>query len=147
MALTQFGEQTKSVFLKSIESHKLHQEFEVKVGVSVVQGQPLKLVAADGTVEPAGAGELNHLIIGYALQNRAAGELVTVGMKAYGIVWAQSLGALAAGPVMVSATAPTDPFYRAYEAVVLATANGADTVGWSLDAAAGVGELIRVAIY
>lgn len=151
MALTQFGEQTKSVFLKSIESHKLHQEFEVKAGVSVKQGQPLKLVAADGTVEPAAAGDKANLIIGVAVQSRAAGELVTVGMKAFTIVWAQSLGALVAGPVKMAA-APADPLYCGYEAstaVDQATTPAldySDVVGWALDAAAGAGELVRVAI-
>jgi hypothetical protein len=148
MALTQFGEKTESVFLKAIEANKLHHEFEVKAGASVVKGQLVKM-AADGTIEPAAIGELNYLVIGIALHTRAAGELVTVGMKAFTIVWSQTAGALAAGPVKVVAAAPTKPLYRSYAAVVLGAAPldaGADTVGICLDQAAGVDELVRVAI-
>ena len=143
MALTQFGEKTKSVFLKAIEANKLHQEFEVKAAAAVVKGQPLKL-AVDGTVEPAATDELAFLVIGYAMHTRAAGELVTVAMKAMAILWTQSAGALNAGPVKILATAPTDPLYRSY--VATAHATGADVVGYALDAATGADELVRVAI-
>lgn len=146
--ITQFGQQTESVFLKAIEANKLYQEFEVKAGASVVKGQLVKM-AADGTIEPAAAGELNYLVIGITLHTRAAGELVTVGMKAFTIVWSQTAGALVAGPVKVVSTPPTKPMYRSYEAVVLGAspaADGADTVGICLDQAAGANELVRVAI-
>jgi len=143
MALTKFGENTKSVFLKAIEANKLHQEFEVKAGATVIKGQPLKL-AADGTVEPAATDELAFQVIGYSLHNRGAGELLTVAMKPMAIIWSQSAGALAAGPVKILATAPTDPFYRSY--VATAHATGADVIGYALDAAVGAGELVRVAI-
>jgi len=143
MALTKFGEQTKSVFLKAIESHKLHQEFEVTAGAAVVKGQPVKLTA-DGTIEPAATDELAFEVIGYSLHTRAAGELATIAMKAMAIVWSQSAGALDAGPVKILADAPTDPLYRSY--VATAHATGADVVGYALDAATGADELVRVAI-
>jgi len=142
MALTQFGEKTKSVFLKGVESNKIHQEFEVKAGSSVIKGQPLVL-NTDGTVLPAAAGAKSFTVIGYALHTRATGELVTVAMKAYAIVWGQSLGALNAGPVKVGA-APTDTTYGGY--VATADAAGADVVGFALDAAAAADELVRIAI-
>jgi len=151
MALTKFGEQTKSVFLKAIEAHKLHQEFEVTATKAVIKGQPVVL-AADGTIQTAESGEKAYKIIGYSLHTRAAGELATIAMKAMAIVWSQSAGALSAGPVKFSATPPTDPFYASYlapTAVDQATTpvlDGSDVVGYALDAATGADELVRVAI-
>lgn len=143
MALTAFGETTQTIFLKQIQSHKLHHEFEVATGATIKKGQAVKLNTA-GEVVPAVAGELEHLVIGYSVHDGLAGELVTIGMKAFTIVWAQSAGALDAGPVKIGA-AGADPLYATYVAAVHATP-GADTVGWALDGAAATDELIRVAL-
>jgi len=144
MALTKFGEKTRSVFLKAIEAHTLHQEFEVKAGQATVKGQLLVLDPATGHVLPAGNGAKAFTVIGIALHTRAAGELVTVAMKAKTIVWAQTGAALDAGPVKAVAAAPIDVLYRSY--VATADVLGGDVVGYSLDVAAGADEIVRVAI-
>jgi len=144
MALTVFGEVTKSIFLKEIEAHKIHEEFEVASAVTVKKGQAVKLTTA-GLVTPAVAGELEHLVIGYSIHDGAAGELVTVGIKAFTIVWAQSAGALDAGPVQIGA-AGADPLYATYVAATVDQTATPDCVGWALDNATGEDEMIRVAL-
>jgi len=140
MALTVFGEVTKTIFLKQIQAHKLHQEFAVATGNAVKKGQAVKLNTA-GEIVPAIAGELMGKVIGYSVHDAAAEELATIGMRAFTIVWAQSAGALDAGPVKIGA-AGADPIYATYVATALET----DVVGWALDSAAGADEMIRVAL-
>lgn len=142
MALTSFGEKTKTVYLNGIEAHKLHLEFNVGTGSTVKKGQPVVL-NSDGTVRPiAGtAGADAAAIIGYSVHDGAAGELITVGMRAFAVVYAEAGAALNAGMVMAIATAPTDPMYVRYTQGAATTMNG-----WALDDAAAAGELIRVAV-
>ena len=50
MSLTVMGDQTKTIFLKGVEAHKLHHEFTVGSGNTVIKrGQPVVL-NNDGTV-------------------------------------------------------------------------------------------------
>lgn len=142
MALTKFGEKSKTVFLNDVEAHKLHLEFEVGTGATVKKGQPVVL-NNDGTVRPiAGtAGADNVALIGYSIHDGAAGEMITVGMRAYAVTYAEAAGVQNAGMVFAVATAPTDPTY-----VRWATAAAATMHGWALDDAAAAGDLIRVAL-
>lgn len=160
MALTKFGEVTKTLFLKGIEMHKLHHEFEVGEGSVVKKGQPVVL-NSDGTVKPAAVKEPRRNIIGYSIHNGEEEEYVTVGMKAFGIVWATPKAPLEAGPVAYDGMAPvipatTPPTTTMYSSFVAAstfvtdpdTANVEDDmVGWALDEAVSANDLIRVAIY
>lgn len=148
MALTQFGEQTKTLFLKGIEMHKLHHEFEVATAASIKKGQPVKLNAA-GEVIPAVANEPARNIIGYSIHNGEAGELVTVGMKAFAIVWASPEAAVDAGPVAYNGQNTTDPYYPAVVATTgtAGTSTQEEEMGWALDQATAADDLIRVAIY
>lgn len=143
MSLTVLGENPKTIFLKGIENHKLHHEFAVETGNSVKKGQPVKLTAT-GTVVPAAADEPVENIIGHSIHNGAADELITVGMKAMGIVWASPNAAVDAGPVKYAGLNSTDSDYNAYAAV----GAGAATLlyGWALDQATAADDLIRVAI-
>lgn len=133
------GSTTESVFLKQPESHKLHQEFTVKAATAMVKGLPVKMSDPD-EVEPAGAGEANMNIIGYAIHDAAAGETVTVAMRAYTIIWAEAHAAIAAGPVLYQAVAAGA--VRVDDAAVAA----GTYVGWALDDAAVQGDKIRVAL-
>ena len=135
------GYPTKTVFLKGIESHKLHVEFEVSAAVK--RGQPVKL-DADGKVQPAGVDEPSKNIIGWSIHTAAvAGELVTVGMKAMGVIYASPKGALNAGPVAYDGLNTADNTYNSFKAV---DSPGAFLAGWALEEAVGADELIRVAI-
>lgn len=141
MPLTAIGDQAKVVILKH-ESHKLHHEFTVKAASAVSIGMPVKLDVT-GTIVPMGAADEEHLCIGYALFNAAAGEYVTIVMRGYTILFAESLGALAAGPVKYASYAAGASAY--YPEYVLAATNVL-TAGWNLDQATAAGELIRICV-
>lgn len=49
--MTLFGERTPRAVIYKSESHKLHQAFNVKAGVKIVQGMPVAL-GTDGLIEP-----------------------------------------------------------------------------------------------
>jgi hypothetical protein len=139
MAITALGDKSKTVFLKGVESHKIHHEFEVATGVAVKVAQPVKL-NNDGLVVPAAAGD-GDAIIGYSIHDGAAGELVTVAMRAYVIVYAMTSEAVNAGPVEYGGVGTEDPEYMLYVNV-----DTGSQVGWALDKATGADELIRVAL-
>lgn len=143
MSITVLGDIAKTIFLKGPESHKLHHQFAVASGVTVLEGQPVKLNAT-GEVQPLGGGGLNKLCIGFAVHSGTDGELVTVVMKAFAIIFASTSKALVTGPVQYEGVNATDGDYMDYEAAV--DADHEDVVGWALDAAAGADEIIRVAL-
>lgn len=142
---TQLGEQPRTIFLKGIESHKLHQEFEVSDGATVKKGQPV-ILHTDGTVKPAPADADVYTIIGYSIHNGGAGDLVTVGMKAFTIVFASSNAAINAGPVQykgLHATLAGGNFYNQFAN----SSTAAKVIGWALDKADDGGDIIRVALF
>lgn len=141
---TQFGDKTRTIFLKGIENHKLHQEFEVAAGQTIKKGQPI-ILNANGTVQAAGATPDAHTVIGYSIHNGAAGELVTVGMKAFTIVYASNTGALDAGPVAYAGTMNSnvaDGIYCNYTN----TTTAGKVIGWCLDQATGANDTVRIAL-
>lgn len=148
MAITILGEQTKTIFLKGIENHKLHHEFEVGAAKTIKKGQPVKLMS-NGTVEPAGVGEANNNIIGWSIHNGDEGELVTIGMRAMAIVWASPKLATVAGPVAYDGMNVTDKTLNSFKTLApidvdVYAAN--DLCGWLLDQTTDVDQVARVAI-
>lgn len=136
------GDITKSVFLKEVESHKLHQEFEVNMGATIKRGQPVKLSGAGEKIEAAASGEANINIIGYAIMDGAAGELVTVGMRGFAIIWAEATAIGVAGPVKYTGFNGTSLLHKFDTGTVTA----ANHTGWALDDAAAIGDSIRVVL-
>jgi hypothetical protein len=107
--------------------------------------QPVKLTI-DGKVEPAGAAEAPYKIIGVSVHNGVGGDLVTLAMKAYMVVWAEAGTAnLNAGPVKLHTT----PFNTStgYVSVDDNSVDGDDIYGWSLDQAVSAGDIVRVAVF
>lgn len=149
MSLTILGNKTKTIFLKGIENHKLHHEFEVAEGEEVKVGQPVVL-EDDGTVKAAAEDEKALNVIGYSIHEGGGGELVTVGMKAFAIVWAMPNDPLDAGPVAYEGMNEEDATYNSFKEPTPTTEGDVtltDTViGWALDKAEAADELIRVAV-
>lgn len=141
---TQFGDKTHTIFLKGIENHKLHQEFTVATGQTVKKGQPVVL-NANGTVQAAAANADAYTIIGYSIHNGAAGELITVGMKAFTIIWASNAAPLNAGPVAYNDMNP-DVEDGLFNDFTNSTTAG-KVVGWCLDQATTADDMVRVALY
>lgn len=142
--LTKFGENTETLFLKGFEAHKLHHEFTVASGegaLPVRKAQPVKL-NAEGEVVPAAAAEDGHKIIGYSIHNGNPGELVTIALKAYGIVYCKPKAAVVAGPVEYDGQNTAEPEYISVKA---ASAAG-KLMGWALDEAESANEMIRLAL-
>ena len=135
-----FGQDTSTIFHKS-ESHKLFQEFEVVAGTDIKRGQPLVLETV-GTVDLAADGDGPNLIIGVAMQDADAGELVTCMMRGYAIIFCEWKAASSnAGAVT----------YDAYNAVTGYVEVDDDTVsttnmwGWALDDGED-GDIVRVVL-
>lgn len=147
MALTQFGDKTKSLFLNEAESHKLHVAFEVKAAETIRRGQPVVL-HTDGTIKPYVAGTSRDLIIGYSIHNGAAGDEITIACKGFAVVFAMSNAAIVPGPVTWSAmdAAGVAGFYSKYANTVVDAEGGlhAFMCGWAIDAADSADDLIRV---
>lgn len=124
------GEVTKTLFHKT-ESHKLFSEFEVAATKSVKKGQPV-ILSGDNKVEAMGTSSTTQQVIGIAMHDGDAGDLITVMMKAYAIIFAEvETDALAAGPVRIGTTDP----YNATTGYVLiddASVTGANQIGWAL---------------
>ena len=140
MALTQFGEKTRTLFLKS-ESHKLHHAFEAAAAIKA--GQPVKL-NADGTIIPAVATEPSINIIGYSIHTASIGDVATVMVKPYLIVWAEPKAAVAAGPVAYDGQAVNTDFISVKAEAV---AGDGSAIGFALDQSIGADETIRVALF
>lgn len=138
-----FGTETKTIVLKS-ESHKLFHEFEVEAAVTVKKGQPV-YITGDGQVSPALVGTAANLMIGFSMHDGVAGELVTVMMKAYAIIFAEcETAALVAGPVRIGSAA----VYNATTGYVLIddfTVTAANQIGWAIEGG-GIGDVVRVAL-
>lgn len=140
----QFGEKPRTIFLKGIENHKLHQEFEVATGQTVKKGQPV-ILNADGTVQAAAANAAAYTIIGYSIHNGGPGELITVGMKAFTIVYASNSAAIDAGPVAYNGL-NADVESGLYNDFTNSTTAG-NIIGWALDKATAADDIIRVALF
>lgn len=138
-----FGETTQTIILKQ-ESHKLFHEFEVNVGQTVYKGQPV-VIAGDGLVQAAGTASTTQQIIGISMHDGVAGELVTVMMKAWAILFMEcETSGLVAGPVRIG----TSDVYNettGYVRIDDASVDHNDQIGWALEGG-GVGDVVRVAL-
>ena len=148
--MQQLGNKTETLFLKGFEAHKLHHEFAVAAGNGAVRkGMPVVLTS-DGNVKPAPVGTKNVNIIGYSIHNGQPGELVTIAMKAYAIMYAKPNKAVPAGPVTYAGTNTAEPQYNAVEAMKASTdsvpGNEGSVMAWALDEAEAANDLIRIAV-
>jgi len=138
-----FGDTTTTTILKS-QSHKLSEEFEVNTSKTVYKGQPV-VIAADGKVEAAGTASTTQQIIGYSLHDGTAGELVTIVLKAYAILFVEcETDSLAAGPVRLGSSA----VYNATTGYVLiddASVSATNQIGWAIEGGDD-GDVVRVAL-
>lgn len=131
----------KTIFLKGAESHKLHQAFTVATEQEIKVGQPIVLNAA-GEAVAAAADATTVNIVGYSIHKGVAGDVITVAMKAYGIIYAMSNAAVNAGGVAYAGQNTKDKDY-----VSVKTAAAGTQFGWCLDKASAENEIVRVAIY
>ena len=138
-----FGTDTSTIILKS-ESHKLFQEFEVEAAVTIVKGMPV-YITGDEQVSPATTSTTTQQFIGFSMHDGAAGELVTVMMKAYAIIFAEcETDSLAAGPVRIGTTNP----FNATTGYVLIdddTVGATNQLGWALEGGDD-GDVVRLAL-
>ena len=135
------GSTTLSTFLNEVEAHKLHLEFEVAAAVTVRKGGPVKLNAAGQVVPLVALDNYEQECIGVSIHEGEATELVTVGMRGYACIWAETQGALSAGPVE---WANYDAASTRHEYIV--ASSEARMCGWNLDQAAAADAAIRVVV-
>ena len=139
--LTAFGEQTETIFLNDVEAHKLHIAFTVAVGATIKKGVPVKLNATGEITTVIGDGTDAHAIIGYSIQDAVAGDICTIGVRGYAVVYARAKTAIVPGPVFYALQDSVEPEYSMYEDTAVTAAN---MNGWSLDAATALHDEIRV---
>jgi len=110
---------------------------------SIYKGQPVQL-ETDGTIRPVVAGDYRYKNIGFSMHDGVDGELVTVMMKAFAIIFMESATAsLVAGPIKIHANGyNTTTEYLEVDDDSVTTAN---MLGWALDEGDD-GDVIRVAI-
>lgn len=135
-----FGTDTKTKILKS-ESHKLFHEFEVVAGTNIKKGNPVVLETV-GTIDIAADGATPDKIIGIAMQDADAGELVTVMMRGHAIIFCEWKAAASnAGPISFDAYNGTS----GYNEVDDDSVTWANMWGWALDDG-GDGDITRVVL-
>lgn len=155
-----FGEQTRPTIFLTIESHKLHKEFDVPSGTPVRYGQPVKL-NAQGQAVPLAAGDNKNLMIGVSMHDSQRNiygppQKITVIMRGYTTILCRAgNAAVNAGPVQLqsytSIVGPADEDAK-YEAwyglniVEQAAATDADILGWAIEPAAANGD-VEVVIF
>lgn len=137
---TTLGNDVQVSILKH-ESHKLHHEFPVATGQTIVKGQFVKMNTA-GELEVAAADEARANIIGIAVMDAASETVCTVMMTAQAILYCKSAAALNAGDVDIAGFDSTLGINT-----VKTTALAANIVGKALDVAAGADEIVRVAVF
>lgn len=94
----------------------------------VYMGAPLKLVGDGEQVTPMIAGDAFYKCIGFSMHNGSAGALITVAMRGFAVIVAQSGEAsLVPGTVKVSGVDATTG-----QTKYVATSTAADVAGWAI---------------
>ncbi len=135
------GTPTVSTFLLEVNSHNVHLEFVVKTGVTIKKGMPVEL-HTNGEVQIVTPSTYETTCIGIALQDRAAGEKVTVATFGHCVIAGEAKTAMNAGPVLYDTYNGTTA-KLSYDDTSVTAANQA---GWSLDAATTALDEIRVLV-
>lgn len=134
---------TKTVnksFLTS-ESYKLHIAFIAAAAVEA--GQAVKLDAT-GKIIPCVTLEDKSVVIGYSMFKTAIGDTATIIMKSASVIMAQA----------TEVTNPTDLISydgfdgaTGYNKVIVTGATVANQIGYALEPAAAIGDIIEVALF
>lgn len=135
------GNNSKTVFLAT-EQNKI--TFEATASAAIKKGQPVKLTST-GQLAVWAPTDLRHLLIGYAYNDAASGELVTVWSRGYAIIYGLAAATQAAGPVAYTSydnatTVGGVVGYSKYAVNATAEQNNA----WALENAGGANELIQI---
>ena len=109
----------------------------------IFKGQPVKLTA-DGKIEPYAAGDIPAKLIGYAVQDGYGGDLVTVMMKAFAIIYAEAYAtAHLPGVCRMAAFNSTNKMMEVDDG---GTLDHTTIIGNCLDSG-GDGDVVRVAVF
>lgn len=152
------GYKTPQAVIYKSESHKLHQAFNVRTGVTIIQGDWV-VIDTDGRIAPYTASENIELVIGIAVTgtehpayppNNNAGELeVTVACRGYMILTALANAALQAGPVQPNGTKGTgeNAIYNRYVQYTPDGTTPGEIWGIALNTASAQDDPIKVLIF
>ncbi len=111
------------------------------VNNKIFKGMPVEQDPDNGKVIPfANDGNLEY--IGVALHNAGGGELATIGMRGYAVIFAHASEALSYGPVNWDSYDEANGINKYNQTAVTTTT----FQGWSLDSAAADGDPIRVVV-
>ena len=112
-----------------------------KIDSKVRPGMPVEINPATGKIIPlANDGNLEY--IGVSLHTSKGGELVTVALRGYAVIFAQASEVLSPGPVNWDSYDETKQENK-YNQTSVTTIT---FQGWALDAAAAAGDIIRVVV-
>ena len=106
------------------------------------EGCPVVLTSTGEVIRFNSTHTANLQVIGYAIHNKVAGELVTVALKARAVVNALSADAIVPGAVAYSSYDTTAERMKFTDGSVTVT----NMMGWALDVADSADDAIRVAL-
>ncbi len=137
------GKPTENKGFLASESHKLSVGFTVATGETIYSAMPVSLNATGEVVEAA-AEAAKTAVIGYAVFGALAGEEVTVVMKSASVAFYGAADTFnPTNLVCYSGFNGTTEYNEAKTANAVA----ANSIGWALDVAGTIGDIVRVALY
>lgn len=110
------------------------------VNNKVYAGMPVEMDSTTGKIQPVTVASCDLNCIGYAIQDGVEGELCTVALRGFGIIYARSASAMGYVPVKFDSYDETNGYNKVEDGSVTV----ANQMGWSLDTATGADETIRV---
>lgn len=146
--LHKVGGRTPQAVIYKSESHKLHQAFPVNDGVTIVQGQPVKL-NTNGTISPY-TGVEGEVYLGIAVNYSkypaypatAAGVEVTVMMEGFAVIHGIAKDAITkTGYVQTNGTLDASDTYPNFSL----SESGAETKFIAINVAE-VGDLVQILV-
>lgn len=145
--LHKVGGRTPQAVIYKSESHKLHQAFPVKDGVTIVQGQPVKL-NNEGTISPY-TGNEGEVYLGIAVNYSkypaypatAVGVEVTVMMEGFAVIHGIAKVGIKPGYVQTDGTLDDSGTYPHFSP----SENGAETKFIAINTAE-VDDLVQILV-
>lgn len=110
------------------------------VNKKIYAGMPVELNATSGKIQPVTVASHDLNCIGYAIHDAVEGELCTVALRGYAIIYAKSASSMPYGPVKYDSYDAVNNYSKVEDGSVTV----ANQMGWVLDSATAADETVRV---
>ena len=113
------------------------------VNKKIKKGMPVEINATSGKIQPVTVSTHDLTCVGIAVHDAVDGELCTVALRGYSIIYARSASAMTFGaPVKFDSYDSTDGYNKVEDGSVTV----ANQFGWAIDDATAADETIRVIV-